>query len=107
LPPCGRSGCSPRDGGSEEFAAVFAGASSAASRPASSAIRACAAANWPTSGNSERISASCSKIVSVLRSNSGVTPTLNRTARDRVNPFRNHPPGRAPVTRRIPQGEQL
>jgi hypothetical protein len=31
----------------------------------------------------------------------------NRIARDRLNPFRNHPPGRAPVTRRIPQGEQL
>ncbi len=77
----------PFDGGSDELSGVLAGRSGFASRASSSAIRASAASNWPTSGSSERIRASFSATVSLLRSISGVTPTLNRIARDRVNHF--------------------
>ena len=57
-------------------------------RPAafsSSAMRASAASNCPTSGSSDRMRASFSATVSLLRSISGVTRSLNRAARDRVN----------------------
>ncbi len=62
----------------------FGGRSNAASRFSSSAIRT-SAANCPTSGSSARIRSSFSATVSLLRSISGVTGSLNRGARDRVN----------------------
>ena len=71
-------------GGSEELSGVLGGLSSRASN---SAIRASAAFNWPTSGSRDRISASLSATASLARSISGVTPMLNRVARDRVNQF--------------------
>ncbi len=49
-----------------------------------------AAFQQPAKGSSERISASFSAWVSLLRSISGATPMLNRVARDRVNHRRDH-----------------
>src|SRR5579863_1454333 len=83
--PAGRSGFWPLAGGSDELSGVFCGRSNAANRFSSSAMRARAAFSCPTNGNSERISVSFSAWLSVLRSVSGVTPMLNRVARDRVN----------------------
>jgi hypothetical protein len=85
LSPAGRSGFWPRDGGSDELSEFFGGRSNAANRFSSLAIRARAASSCPTNGNSERISASFSAWLNVLRSVSGVTPMLNQVARDRVN----------------------
>src|ERR1700726_1756190 len=93
-PPAGPSGFWPRDGGSEELAGVFAGRSSFLRRASSSAIRASAASSCPTRGNSDRISASFSATVSLLRSMGGVTPKLNRVARDGVNHHLVHCPPR-------------
>ena len=90
LSPAGRSGFSPFAGGSEELSGVFGGRSNAANRFSSSAMRARAASSCPTTGNSERISASFSAWLSVLRSVSSVTPMLNRVARDRVNHHSQH-----------------
>ena len=73
LAPAGRSGFCPFDGGSEELSGVLPGRSNLASRASSSAIRASAASNCPTSGNSDRMSASFSATVSLLRSISGAT----------------------------------
>jgi len=73
------------DGGSEELSGVFGGRSNAANRFSSSAIRTSAASNCPTSGSSDRMRASFSATVSLLRSISGVTRSLNRVARDHVN----------------------
>ena len=81
---------SPFDGGSEELSGVLAGRSNLASRFSSSAMRASAACNCPTSGSSDRMSPSFSATVSLLRSISGGTQSLNRVARDRVNHFRDH-----------------
>src|ERR1700712_5459503 len=106
LPSDGWSRFCPFDGGSGELSGVLGGFSSSASRASSSAIRASAATNRPINGNSERISASFSATVSLLRSISGATPMLNRVARDRVNHLRDHlsadPPGTPPY-----RGEQL
>ena len=75
----------PFEGGSDELSGVLGGFSSSASRASSSAIRASAACNWPTNGISDRISASFSATLSLLRSISVVTPALNRVARQLVN----------------------
>jgi len=96
----------PFDGDSEELSGVLGGFSSSASRASSSAIRARAACNWPTSGSSERISASFSAMVSLLRSISGGTPMLKRAAHDRVNHVRDQPSADPTRRRRYP-GEQL
>ena len=86
----GTIGFSPFDGGSEELSVVLAGRSNLASRFSSSAMRASAACNCPTSGSSDRMSPSFSATVSLLRSISGGTQSLNQVARDRVNHFRDH-----------------
>ena len=111
LGPAGRSGFCPFDGGSEELSGVLRGRSRAASRASrsalrasSSAIRANAACNCPTKGSSDRMRASFSATVSLLRSISGGTQSLNRVARDHVNHlFARAQPQRV---RRYP-GEQL
>jgi transposase len=66
----------------------------------SSAVKAhrCAAG-----GQGGRISASFSATVSLARSISGVTPTLNRVARDRLNQLRGQANGKAPNWRRLPR----
>jgi hypothetical protein len=80
--PMGRSGFWPFDGGSEELSGVLAGHSNLARRFSSSPIRASAASNRSTS---DRMSSSFPAWLSVLRSISCVTQSLNRAARDRVN----------------------
>ena len=98
--PMGRSGFCPFDGGSEELSGVLAGRSNLARRFSSSPIRASAASNWSTS---DRMSSSFPAWLSVLRSISCVTQSLNRAARDRVN----HHWAAAPATQGYHPAEQL
>ena len=91
----------PFDGGTDELSGVLVGRSSLASRFSSSAMRAWAASNCPTSGSSDRMRASFSATVSLLRSISGVTRSLNRVARGHVN---HHFQARQPSTQPAPAG---
>ena len=90
----------PFDGGSEELSGVLAGRSNRARRFSSSPIRASAASNRSTS---DRMSSSFSAWLSLLRSISCVTHSLNRAARDRVN----HHCAAAPATPGYHPAEQL
>lgn len=70
-----RSGFWPLDG-SEELFGVMSGRSSSANRTSSAAMRTSATSNCPTTGSKERISASFSAWLSLLRSVSDIMPTL-------------------------------
>src|ERR1700691_4009007 len=99
----GRSGFCPFDGGREELSGVLTGRSNAASRFSSSPMRARAASNCPTS---DRMSSSFSAWLSALRSIFGVTQSLNRAHRDRVNHHSAATPQRI-ITPGYHPGEQL